>query len=161
MYPPKVQDEDVRHVIRDLMIDGRLPSGAAVRAEIGKRFKSRGGVARIYRLLAAQRPPQVLDHSTLSPAGVRLLQLENQNLREQLQQAGERERAHQAYWTREVRQLWEHVGALEALVTQAANSGEISAALTQRVQAAELRAGRLDVLIRAFGPAADKVGLSD
>jgi len=153
MYPPKVEDEQVRGIIRELTVDGRPPSGAAVRAALESRYRSRGGVRRIYRLLASERPREVT--TSPSPVGMGLLELENRNLREQLKHARQREDAHQVYWNREVGQLRAGVRALESLVQQAA-SGDISEALSKEVQAAETRAGQLEVQVRVFGPAAGR-----
>jgi hypothetical protein len=159
MYPPKVTDEQVHRLIRELSTGGALPSGGAVRRALTERFGSRGGVARIYRLLSSQRESNA---TTGVPAvSVRLLEVENRNLREQLQQAREREDTHQAYWTRLVRELRERVGALELSVQRAAVSGEVSDALRREVQGAETRAGQLDVMLRAFGPAAGKLDSRD
>ena len=67
MYPPKVEDKEVLAVIRDLSGGGALPSGAAVRAALARRYGSRGGVTRIYRLLASERTRR--GTTTLSAVG--------------------------------------------------------------------------------------------
>jgi hypothetical protein len=154
MYPPKVEDKEVLAVIRDLSGGGALPSGAAVRAALAERFGSRGGVTRIYRLLAGERARR--GTTALSTVGAALLEQENRNLRELLQHQRQREDAHQAYWNREVGRLRERVSALEPVVQQAATRGEVSEALKQEVQGAETRAGQLDVQLRTFGPAANR-----
>lgn len=150
MYPPKVRDADVRETIRELIVDGHFPSGAALRAALAQRFDSRGGVARIYRLLAAER----MRHASTGPTSVnmRLLEQELSNLRQQLQQSRQRDDAHQAHWSREIAQLRQRVEALEPLVRQAADAGAVSESLRQEVQGAEVRAGQLDVQLRVFGP---------
>jgi hypothetical protein len=148
MYPPKVQDEQIRALIRELSADGKPPSGAAVRAALASRYGSRGGVARIYRLLAGEYP-----RATQGPwdaVRLGLLEVEVRNLRDQLQLARQREHAHQAHWTRRVGQLLDHVSALHTSVSQAAATGVISEALVRELQAAELEAGQLSTLIRAF-----------
>jgi hypothetical protein len=154
MYPPKVEDKEVLAVIRDLSGGGALPSGAAVRAALARRYGSRGGVTRIYRLLASERTRR--GTTTLSAVGAGLLEQENRNLRELLQHQRQREDAHQAHWNREVGRLRERVNALEPLVQQAAAHGEVSEALKQQVQGAETRAGQLEVQLRTFGPAANR-----
>ena len=105
MYPPKVEDKEVLTVIRDLSVGGALPSGAAVRAALARRYGSRGGVTRIYRLLADERTRR--GTTALSSVGAALLEQENRNLRELLQHQRQREDAHQAYWNREVGRLRE------------------------------------------------------
>jgi hypothetical protein len=154
MYPPKVSDEAVLGLIRELTELGRLPSGAVVRSALARRFRSRGGVTRIYRLLARERVR--LDSKSPSNISTRLLEQENRNLREQLTAARQRDDAHQAHWNREVGQLRARVDALESAVLSASPAGEVSEALRQQVQQAEVRAGQLEVQIRTFGPAANR-----
>jgi hypothetical protein len=154
MYPPKVEDKEVLTVIRDLSVGGTLPSGAAVRAALARRYRSRGGVTRIYRLLAGERARR--GTTPLSAVGAGLLEQENRNLRELLQHQRQREDAHQTYWNRQVGLLRERVSALEPLVQQAAARGEVTEALRQEVQGTEIRAGQLEVQLRAFGPAANR-----
>jgi hypothetical protein len=154
MYPPKVVDQDVQALIRELSVGGTLPAGAAVRAELARRYGSRGGVTRIYRLLAAERAQR--GTTALSSIGVRLLEQENRNLRELLLQQRQREDAHQAHWNRQVGELRERVRALEPLVQQAALCGELPEALKKEVQGAEIRGGQLEVQIRTFGPATNR-----
>jgi hypothetical protein len=158
MYPPKVEDQQIKGVIRELTVDGRPPSGAAVRVALASRYGSRGGVTRIYRLLANERERQ--GGTTLSPVGLGLLEQENRNLRELLQHQRQREDAHQAHWNREVGQLRERVRVLEALVQQAVAAGDLSETLKREVEGAEIRSGQLEVQLRAFGPAAGR-GRSD
>jgi hypothetical protein len=154
MYPPKVEDKEVVAVIRDLCVNGALPSGAAVRAALAHRYGSRGGVTRIYRLLASERARR--GASALSSVGAGLLEQENRNLRELLQHQRQREDAHQAHWNREVGRLRERVSALEPLVRQAATGRALTEALKQEVQGADTRAGQLEVQLRVFGPAANR-----
>jgi hypothetical protein len=154
MYPPKVTDDQVLRLILQLSVDGKLPSGAAVRQALQRQYRSRGGVARIYRLLASERVGG--GSPRLSSVGIGLLEQENRNLGEQLKQLRQREDVHQVYWSREVGQLRERVRALELLVQQAAAFSHISDALKQEVQGAETRAGQLEVQIRVFGPAAGR-----
>lgn len=151
MYPPKVADTEIRHVIQELTVEGKLPSGATVRAELAQRYKSRGGVARIYRLLAAEASE--LGRSSPASVAGRLLEQEVRNLREQLQRSREREEAHQAHWSKQVRDLWQRVEVLEPKVNQALANGAVGEEVRQEVREADLKAGRLDVLLRAFGPA--------
>jgi hypothetical protein len=154
MHPPKVEDQEVQALVRELSVGGVLPSGAAVRVELARRYGSRGGVTRIYRLLAAERVHH--GSTALSSIGVRLLEQENRNLRELLQQQRQREDAHQAHWNRQVAELRERVRALEHLVQQAALSGAVTEALKKELQAAEIRGGQLEVQIRTFGPATNR-----
>lgn len=150
MYPPIITDEAIRTVIRELCAAGSFPSGAQVRRTLMQRFGSPAGVARLYRLLAAERarvtPPSV------SVIEGQLLAQDSLNLREQLSRLREREEAHQVYWTRELGQLRQQVQGLEELIRGAASSS-IPERLRAQVQAAEVRAGQLEVALRVFGPA--------
>ncbi|HTC52842.1 MAG TPA: hypothetical protein VK700_12975 [Steroidobacteraceae bacterium] len=141
-------------VIRELAGVGPLPSGAAVRVALEQRYQSRGGVARIYRLLASEQSR--LGGAALSPIAAGLLEQENLNLREQLKAARQREDAHQAHWNREVGRLRERVDALQPLVHQASVGGAGSDSLRRQVEEADTRTGQLEVQIRTFGPAAHR-----
>jgi hypothetical protein len=154
MYPPKVTDEQVQSLIRELAAAGDFPSGAAVRDALEQRYGSRGGVSRIYRVLAGEHAR--LGSTPLSPVGIGLLELENRNLREQLKQSRQREDAHQVYWDREVGQLRARVRTLELQVRQAVIAGEIGEALKLEVQGADTRAGQLEIQVRVFGPASNR-----
>jgi hypothetical protein len=153
MYPPKVTDEQVQGLIRELAAPGDFPSGAAVRKALEQRYGSRGGVSRIYRVLAGERAR--IGSTPRSPTGIGLLELENRNLREQLKHARQREDAHQVYWDREVGQLRARVRTLELQVREAVVSGEVSEVLRKEVQGADTRAGQLEVQVRVFGPASN------
>ena len=158
MYPPKVGDNEIRTLIRDLTVDGKLPTGAGLRAALAERYGSRGGVTRIYRLLAAETAR--LGSVPRSPIGIGLVEQENRNLREQLQLARQREDAHQAYWTRQVTELRQRVQNLEPLVQQP-TADAVSGAVRQEVQGAGVRAGQLEVMVRTFGPAAGRPKTGD
>jgi hypothetical protein len=154
MYPPKVADQEIQLLIGELTVSGALPSGAAVRAELARRYGSRGGVTRIYRLLAAERVRR--GSTALSSIGARLLEQENRNLRDLLVQQQQRDDAHQAHWNRQVGELRDRVRALEPIVQQAALAGAVTEALKKEVQGAEIRGGQLEVQIRTFGPASNR-----
>jgi hypothetical protein len=158
MYPPKVDDADIGRVIQDLANAGQFPSGVALRLALDKRFGSRGGVARVYRLLAAARsriqPPQ----SHWDAVTLELVNAENQTLREQLREARLREERHQAHWEKQIRELRERLEALLMRVDNVTPQGPDIEALRAQVQAAETRGGQLDVLLRAFGPATGRGG---
>jgi hypothetical protein len=74
-------------------------------------------------------------------------------LREQLQHARERDQGRQTHWAREVGRLRERVVGVEGLPKNEAAAGEGAPLLQQDVEAAEVQAGRLEMLLRAFGPA--------
>lgn len=141
MFPPKVSNAEVRALIQELTRGRVLPSGGAVRAALYERFGSRGGVARIYRLLAAERtrltPPPL-------QGSVEALQREVEVLREKLARAEEREYAHQGLWAEEVDRLRLKVATLEPLGQQARASGTSDDLLRHRLQAAERRCAVLE-----------------
>ena len=141
MYPPRVSDAEVQAVIRELMTGQVLPSGAAVRATLEARFGSRGGVARIYRLLADERLRRTLPPE---PGTVDALQIEVRTLREKLARAEAREEAHQSRWAAEVDQLRLKVAELETLAHQARGArGEVEL-LRHQLQVAQARASTFE-----------------
>ena len=155
MHPPRVSNAEVRAVIRELMVGKTLPSGAAVRATLDARFGSRGGVARIYRLLADKRRRLTLPPE---PGSVEALQRELQAMRERAERAEDRERAHQTHWAEEVDRLRMKVQALEPLAHHGRIAGEGSDLLRHQLHAAEQRAARLEEqLIAALAPSGPSV----
>lgn len=159
MYPPKVTDEQVRAVIRELAAAGAPPSGAQLRKTLAERFASRGGVTRIYRLLSIEAASD--RQAAPSSISARMIELENRNLKEALRQAKQRENDHQAHWTGAALALWDRIRTLESRVSEAVQSGAIGEALRQELKTAEISAGRLEVLIRAFGPASRPINLDE
>jgi hypothetical protein len=141
MYPPRVSNAEVKAVIRTIATTNALPSGAAVRRALETRYESRGGVARIYRLLAEERrrltPP-------VEPGSVESLAQELQAMQGRAERAEERESSHQNRWAAEIDQLRQKVAALEPLAHQARIKHETSEHLRHRLQAAEQRAARLE-----------------
>jgi hypothetical protein len=155
MHPPRVSNAEVRAVIRELTVGKTLPSGAAVRATLDARFGSRGGVARIYRLLADERrrltpPPE--------SGSVEALRRELQAMRERAERAEDREMAHQSHWAEEVDRLRMKVQALELLAHRGRMTGEGSDLLRHQLHAAEQRAARLEEqLMAALAPSGPSV----
>jgi len=128
-------------VIRELTVDKALPAGAAVRRALESRFGSRGGVARIYRLLAEEGvrltpPPE--------SGSVEALQHELKAMRGRAERAEEREKAHQTRWAEEIDQLRLRVARLEPIAQQASASQESNEFLRRQLQAAERRAALLE-----------------
>ncbi len=153
MFPPKVSDEAICGVIRELTARGTFPSGAAVRRALGTRFGSRAGVARLYKLLDAERAR--FSPAPASAIGSRLQEQELRNLREQLARLHEREDQHQAYWTRQVEQLRQRTAALERLIADAAAT--LPQSVQQQLRETETRTGQLEVALRVFGPATGRI----
>ena len=142
-------------MIQELRVGKTLPSGVAVRATLEARFGSRGGVARIYRLLADERrrltpPPE--------PGSVEALQRELQTMRERAERAEDRERAHQTHWAQEVDRLRMKLQALEPHARHGRMTGEGSDLLRHQLHAAEQRAARLEEqLMAALAPSGPSV----
>ena len=153
MHPPKVTETEVRAVIRGLTVGSTLPSGAAVRAALATCFGSRGGVTRIYRILAEERnrlspPPE--------PGSVEALQQEVQRLREQLARTQEREDAHQTHWAQEVDRLRQRIATQEPQAHPARITRDAYELLRHQVQAAELRAARFEEQLLALTQGEDE-----
>jgi hypothetical protein len=160
MYPVKVTDAQVQSLIRELAVGAKLPSGATVRAALARRYQSRGGVARIYRLLAAERGPLQEPESGWGRVNAEVLRQENQTLRQHLQEARELETRHQDHWGREVARLREQIEGLMSRLDAAVAAGVNVDAVGDDAHTAEIKVGRLEVLVRAFGPGAGKGGSS-
>jgi hypothetical protein len=147
MYPPKVSDGQIHALIGELSRAGRPPSGARLRAALAARFGSRGGVARIYALLAQSRvqpaPPRAALPATPSES-VEDWQQQALALREQMQLAREREEADQSRWAQEIDRLRQKVAHLEPLALQAQMLRETADLLRHRLQAADIRLGRME-----------------
>jgi hypothetical protein len=141
MYPPRVSDGEVRALIRELMVGSTLPSGAVIRAALSERFGSRGGVARIYRLLADE---QVRLAPSAAPGSIEALQRELQLTRDKLARAEAREDAHQLRWAQEVDQLRCQLALLDPQAQRSQFSRDADPLLRHRLQAAELRAAALE-----------------
>lgn len=158
MPNPKVLNHDVRAMIRVMTVGAVLPSGAAVRAALATRFGSRGGVARIYRLLAEEG-------ARLAPApeagSLESLQQEVRVLRETLARTEAREDAHQTYWAEQVDRLRQKVQMLEPLAQEAQIAGDVHKLLRHQLQAAELRAARLEEKVLALESGAGQGGSTD
>jgi hypothetical protein len=141
MYPPRVSDAEVRSTITELTVGSALPSGAAVRAALAARFDSRGGVARIYRLLSQER---IRLQPKMEPGSAQALQAELQALRDKLARAEEREDRHQARWAEEVDRLRQQVMTLEPLARQTLVGRESAELLRHQLQASQLRVSTLE-----------------
>lgn len=152
MHPPKVSDAQIRRVIAELTSAGRFPSGARLRAALVERFNCRGGVGRIYRLLAGERAKAA--HSGLSAESIpaRLLEHELANLRQQLAQAAAKAQAQQTYWTGRLQQLQENIQQLQVRMELAPTPAQ-RVALSREANELDTQGDRLGIMLRAFGPA--------
>jgi hypothetical protein len=141
MYPPRVTDDEIRTVIRELAVGEQLPSGALLRAVLKQRFGSPGGVSRIYRLLSKAGAKQSVVRSV---DAAEVLEREVLAMRERAERAEQREEAHQARWAVEVDQLRLKVKAVEPLAQQAERALESVGHLRRQLQAAEARIAMLE-----------------
>jgi hypothetical protein len=147
MRPPHVSDAQVLTIIRDLSVGTALPAGEAVRRALQVRFGRRGGVARIYRLLAAEQSRI----SAPPPGSIESLQQDLHTLRARAERAEERERAHQTRWLMEIDRLRQRLKELEPLAARQGQR-EPTELLRQQLWAAEQRAADLETqLLEHFG----------
>ena len=143
MYPPHVSDQAIQATIRELMEEGRLPSGAKLRAVLKARFGSPGGVSRVYRLLSNTRtriappPPRIAPPAEADEGELRAV-------RERAERAEQREEAHQTRWAMEVDQLRMKVAVLEPLAHEARVAQEAALLLRRQLRAAEARVAALE-----------------
>ena len=123
------------------MVGKILPSGASVRAALNSRFGSRGGVERIYRLLADERQRLT---PIPEPGSLEALQREVQALRERAERAEYREEAHQSHWAEEVDRLRMQTQGLGSLGHSGRMDGEGIDLLRHQLRAAEQRSAVLE-----------------
>lgn len=142
MYPPRVSDHDIQLLIHELSAGEQLPSGAQLRAALQQRFASRGGVTRIYRLLANARS-KASPQNTATPK-VENLQREMETLRQAVQLADHREHAHQSRWALEVDRLRQQVATLEPLALQTKAALATAELLRRQLHAAHIRIAALE-----------------
>ena len=142
MYPPHVSDLQIKHLIGELTVGNRLPSGAALRSALEKRFGSRGGVARVYRLLAhtrdATKPP------SQPPAELQKLERELVALRAAATLSQHREEAHQTRWALEVDRLRQRLLELEPRALHAKDAIDQAELLRRQLHAAHMRISVLE-----------------
>ena len=150
MYPPHVSDLQIQHLIGELTVGNRLPSGAELRTTLKKRFGSRGGVARVYRLLtrarAATRPP------SHPPADLQKLERELNALRESATLSQHREEAHQTRWALEVDRLRQRLIELEPLALHAKAALDNAELLRRQLHAAHMRISVLEQQLLESSP---------
>lgn len=136
----------IRDTVRELTVDKRLPSGAAVRAALQRQYGARGGVLRIYRLLAAERVRHV---PVPQPGELESLRRDLEEMTQRATRAEYREEAHQTRWAEELDGLRQKVQALEPLAEHARAALETCALLRHQLRAAELRAAALEQQVLA------------
>jgi hypothetical protein len=145
VYPPHVPDAQVRALIRELTQQGRaFPSGATLRAALSARFGSRGGVARIYRVLAAEQRRLAPAAPEVIPGSIETLTQELHAMRERAERAELREEAHQTRWAEEVDALRLKLQILEPLASKASVIQSANDRLRQQLQSAEQRVTTLE-----------------
>ena len=142
MYPPHVSDLAIQHLIGELTVGNRLPSGEELRTALKKRFGSRGGVTRVYRLLAhardATKPP------SHPPAALQKLERELNALRQAATLSQHREEAHQTRWALEVDRLRQRLHELEPLALHAKDAIDTAELLRRQLHAAHMRISVLE-----------------
>jgi hypothetical protein len=111
--PPRLPDTAILELIQELRGQHAVITGTRLRTELERRFGSRGGVSRIYRLLREATAPRPAPASSSpapptspDPPSELAAALERARLAEH------REEAHQARWAGEIHQLREQVRTL-------------------------------------------------
>lgn len=143
MYPAHVNDHDIKLLISELTVGDRPPSGARLRAALHERFGSRGGVSRIYRLLAAANANKLVLQSKIH-GDVARLHHELESLREALKLADYREQTHQSRWAMEVDRLRQQVATMEPLALKAKAALDTAELLRHQLHASHVRIASLE-----------------
>ena len=111
--PPRLPDTAILELILELRGQYAVLTGTQLRAELQRRFGTRGGVSRIYRLLSeATAPRPAASPASSATADSPDPQPELAAALERARLAEYREEAHQARWAGEIHQLREQVRAL-------------------------------------------------
>jgi hypothetical protein len=143
----RVSDLQIRQVIEMLRArDGRA-SGAAVRAELARRYGARGGVTRVYRLLAAVEGP-VLDVESAHRA-TRIGELERAlaDALRRAELAEHRERVHQEWAASQIDALRTRLRAIEGSPRVQGVSHEDYLQLHRALAATRLRLAELEAAV--------------
>ena len=140
MPHPHASTAEILALIRELTVADALPAGAEIRRALQARFGRRGGMARVYRILADERRRRV---PVQAPDSLEDLQRELQAMRERAERAEERERAHQSHWGMEIDRLRLRLQALEPLAARRGDR-DPTELLRQQLRAAEQRAAGLE-----------------
>jgi hypothetical protein len=143
MHPPHVTDQDIKLLISELTVGDRPPSGARLRAALHERFGSRGGVSRIYRLLADAHQKQSVPQN-IARGDVGRLHHELETLREALKLADYREQTHQSRWAMEVDRLRQQVATMEPLALKAKAALDTAELLRHQLHASHVRITALE-----------------
>jgi len=148
MRPPLVSEELVRAAIREVAADGRRVTGVAVRAVLARRYGTRGGVARVYRLVRDATRPR-LDAAPGPPGSSGQSRESREAAIERANLAEHREQAHQARWAREVDALRARLADAERNLRElndarlrVAELGRALATAQQRIAVLEQQPGR-------------------
>jgi DNA repair exonuclease SbcCD ATPase subunit len=111
--PPRLPDAAILKLLQELRSQHAVVTGTLLRAELERRFGTRGGVSRIYRLLDQATAPRAAPApSSPAPPAAPDPQSELAAALERARLAEHREEAHQARWAGEIHQLRERVRAL-------------------------------------------------
>jgi len=147
MRPPLVSDELIHAAIREVGSSGSRLTGVAVRALLARRHGTRGGVARIYRMVRdAQRPARELPRPVPAPSDESLEgAIERANLAEH------REQVHQARWARETDALRARLSDSERATRELADARLRLTELARALATAQQRIAALEAAIREEG----------
>jgi len=144
MRPPLLTDASIRAAIRELAAnDGRV-TGVAVRELLAARHGARGGVARIYRLLAESRS-SARSTPPLRPGAVDAPSSESREAAiARADLAEHRERTHQERWARETDALRTRLAAAEQAARDADAARLRIAELMRALASAQARIAQLE-----------------
>ena len=107
--PPRLPDAAILALIDELRGQQAVVTGTRLREELAHRFGFRGGVTRIYRLLAQATTPHPAPPRPAPAAGSEGLHAELAAALERARLAEYREEAHQARWANEIHELRDQV----------------------------------------------------
>jgi hypothetical protein len=149
MRPPLLTDDAIRAAIQEIQSLGRRVTGVAVRALLLRRYGARGGVTRVYRVLAKATTPVL-------PAAIPAYRSASDESREaaiaRAEVAEERERVHQARWAREMDALRHQAEATDRIQQDMAVHRTRVTELTRALASAHARIVELERALQSVAP---------
>jgi hypothetical protein len=140
----RVSEPQIREVIEILRARNGRASGAAVRAELARRYGARGGVTRVYRLLAAAEGAALEAESTNLAKRIGELERALAEALRRAELAEHRERVHQDWAASQIDALRSRLRAIEGSPREQGVSHEDYLQLHRTLAATRLRLAELE-----------------
>ena len=144
MRPPILTEHAIRAVARELAAAGQRVTGVAVRRRLEERYGARGGVSRVYRLVAEVRSEEPRTGRRGSGTRKSDSSESREAAIERADLAEHRERAHQERWARETDALRARLAAAEQQARDADTAARRVTELARALASAQARIAELE-----------------